>query len=225
MSLQKVTADDVYDAIVRIRQMGRRDSADAIIEITGGSKGTVLRLRRDAYERLKAEGYAADPTAGFVSAADPLIRKLWNVARQQAELAASRQSETLSAHIAALEDDVDKLADWEERAIRAESRVAELEVQHAALNTQFRDLATALAEGKSRKESPTTSEIGAVLRALRSLKRRSTHDELYEEMVRMNWSPSSAQKARYRVMAAGYLEAAVEISPKGQSWLEKNPDA
>lgn len=222
MSLQKVTADSVYNAIVSIRKMGKRDSADAIIEITGGSKGTVLKLRREAYQRLKEEGFADDPTAGFVSVTDPLVRKLWTVARQQAELAASRQVEILSANIATLEDDVERLADWEERAAKAERRVAELEAQNNSLNSQLLDLVTALAEGKSRKETPTKSEIGAVLRAVRALKRRPTHDELYQEMQGPIWSAPAAQKARFRVMAAGYLEPAMEISDKGQSWLQKN---
>ncbi|RYG97123.1 MAG: hypothetical protein EON58_10485 [Alphaproteobacteria bacterium] len=225
MSLQKVTAESVYNAIVSIRRMGKRDSADAIVEITGGSKSTVLNLRREAYQRLKEEGLAIDPTAGFLALTDPLIRKIWSVARQQAELAASKQVEILSANIATLEDDVERLAAWEDRATKAESRVAELEAQNKTLNSQLLDLVTTFAEGKSRKETPTKSEIGAVLRAVRDLKGRPTHDELYREMQDKKWSAAAAQKARFKVMAAGYLEPALEISAKGQSWLEKNPQA
>jgi hypothetical protein len=81
-----ITVDDVYHAMVALLNEGRSPSANAILGTLGrGNKGTVLKLREEASARLKQEGRAIDPTAEFLAAADPVMRKLWTAARAPAD--------------------------------------------------------------------------------------------------------------------------------------------
>lgn len=226
MTQRKATFEAVLDACRKLLEQGKPTSAANILSIVGGSKQTVLEARRAALATLMEEGRGTDPSAAFQAAADPLLRKLWAMGRQQVELSHARQLKDAGAIREGLELDLaalqDALEDANGRAEAAEARLDEVLRSYDDLRAAFGVLADGLRadpEKGARAPRPSAREIGGVLAALGRLGAPATHEALYAEMAKDGWDAEAAHKARYRVMSARYAEHLVLPSDKGRDWV------
>jgi hypothetical protein len=228
MAQKKATSQAVEDACRKLLAEGKPLSAANILARVGGSKQTVLETRRAVLAKLTEEGRAIDPSAAFHAAADPLLRKLWSLGRQQAESAFAGQIGDLRTIKEGLELDVDalqeSLEDAQRRAESAEKQLAEIVRNYQDLREAFQVLAASVKAGTERSGTrppkPSQREISGVLGALERLSSPPSHERLYAEMAKDGWDEDAAQKARYRVMGARLAEHVVVPTPQGREWMQ-----
>jgi outer membrane murein-binding lipoprotein Lpp len=234
MSQKKATFEAVHDACRTLLDDGKPLSATNILAKVGGSKQTVLEVRKEVIAKLMEDGHMIDPSAAFQAAADPLVRKLWSIGRQQAEASFARRVRDLGTINEGLELDVDalqeSLEDAQHRADAAEARLDEIMKNYEDLRDAFQVLAASVRDGTNRSGTarapkPSQVEIAGVLAALERLAGPITHERLYTEMAKDGWDENAAQKARYRVMGAKLAEHVIAPTEKGLEWLEESKHA
>ncbi len=149
----------------------------------GGSKQTVLEVRKEVIAKLMEDGHTIDPSAAFQAAADPLVRKLWSIGRQQAEASFARRVRDLGTINEGLELDVDALQESLEDAQHradAEARLTEI-MKNYDLRGAFQVLAASVRDGASRSGTarapkPKQREIAGVLGVLERLSGPIAHE-------------------------------------------------
>lgn len=233
MSQKKATPQAVEDACRKLLDEGKPLSAANILATVGGSKQTVLEVRKAVIAKLTEEGRGIDPSAAFHAAADPLLRKLWALGRLQVEAAFAGQIRDLGTIKDGLELDVDalqeSLEDAQRRADAAEARLAEIMRNYDDLREAFQILAASVKAGTeksaTRPPKPSQREIAGVLGALERVSSPPSHEQLYEEMAKEGWDEDASQKARYRVMGAKFAEHVIVPTAQGREWLDTAMEA
>jgi len=171
------TADEVYDLVASFIGDGRLPSADAIVARLGGSKTRVLALRDEAYARLRAEGKPTDPIAGLQSAAEPMLRKVLELATLRIEKEYASEIALLRAQIQTLNADVAQAFGAEERASKAEEQHARLAASYEELNEVFaRQSETMLVD----RERATIAEQQAIAAEQQLASMTRTYEDLVE---------------------------------------------
>lgn len=131
MSSTIATFDAVKAAAEQLVAQNKQITAQSIITITGGSKSTVLpHLRRYREEVASAAVIADAPPAFLYELADPLVRKIWTAAQQEAANSYHRNLAHQTAIFAGLAEENETFAakevDYQSEVLSLEEQVANL---------------------------------------------------------------------------------------------------
>lgn len=225
MSRVVATIERVREACNELLENGGTLSAANVIKLVGGSKQTVLRHLEIVRVEL-AEGPRADdgPSAFLHELADPLLRKLWASAQEQAALNYQRQLRVTTSIQEGLFEDIAVLRASEEalqdKLVAAEEKIA----AQASADERIQALMGMVEEAAGLKAVPSNGSDrhgGAmrVVKILHELGGSASPEEIDAKLRREHGlSGKQALRARQHSMAGDLV--AMSLTETGRAQLQ-----